>query len=274
MLNMLKLVRFNISLMVLVSCFTGFYISGEHVDYKIVMLLLSILFHSFGNSILNQWQEIIPDSLMKRTQNRPLVKGKISRRRAFLLALFFLSFSFIIPLALNRNIVAVILFFNLIIYNFIYTPLKKITPFALLLGSISGALPPLAGWFFVKDSFQFPIIFISTVFYLWQVPHFLYLSEIYREEYKNAGFKVLINNISSYKYKVIKLMWLSGYFVGVFYSQNFEILKNYWLIQTTLLLILCLLIVDCFFNSVKPKLKFHLINISILLFVISIFRLS
>lgn len=266
----LKLVRFNISLMVLFSCFVGFYISGKRLDYQVLSLLLSVLLHSFGNSILNQYQEVASDSLMNRTKKRPIVTGKISKKTALKLAVLFLSVSFFIPLILERYLVVVILFLNLLTYNFIYTPLKKVTPLALLIGSISGALPPIVGWFFVKDGFEFSIIFIATTFYLWQVPHFLYLSEIYREEYENAGLKVLINSASVYKYKLIKTVWLLVYFFILTYSLVLNITKTSMFLYISLSILSAVFFMDFSGNTSKSRLKFNILNLSILLFVVSL----
>ena len=257
--------------MVLFSCFVGFYISGKKLDYQVLFLLLSVLLHSFGNSILNQYQEVASDSLMNRTRKRPIVTGKISKKTALKLSFMFLSISFFIPLILERYLVVVILFLNLLTYNFIYTPLKKVTPLALLIGSISGALPPIVGWFFVKDGFEFSIIFIATTFYLWQVPHFLYLSEIYREEYENAGFKILISTVSRYKYRLIKGLWLLAYLLFLYYSLFLGITKSSILMYASVSILSVVLFMDLSGNILKSRLKFNILNLSILLFVISIF---
>lgn len=266
----LKLVRFNISLMVLFSCFVGFYISGKRLDYQVLFLLSSVFLHSFGNSILNQYQEADSDRLMNRTKKRPIVTGKISKKTALKFAVLFLSISFFVPMMLERYLVVVILFLNLLIYNFIYTPLKKVTPLALFIGSISGALPPVVGWFFVKDSFEFSVIFIAMTFYLWQVPHFLYLSEIYKEDYKIAGFKVLINSFSEYKYKFVKVIWLFAYLLFLYYSLFLGITKSSTFIYASLSILSVVFFMDLSGNISKSRLKFNILNLSILLFVVSL----
>lgn len=256
--------------MVLFSCFVGFYISGKKLDCKVLFLLLSVLLHSFGNSVLNQYQEVAYDSLMNRTRKRPLVTGKISKKTALKLALLFFSISFFIPMILERYLVVVILSLNLLVYNFIYTPLKKVTPLALLVGSISGALPPIVGWFFVKDSFEFSVIFIAMTFYLWQVPHFLYLSEIYKEEYKVAGFKVLINSFSEHKYKLVKVIWLLAYLLFLYYSLFLGVTKSSIFIYASLSILSFVFFIDLSGNISKSRLKFNMLNLSILLFVVSL----
>ncbi len=167
-------------------------------------------------SALNQVQERDYDALMYRTQNRPLVSGRLSvwtasiASAAFFIAgfsLFFLAGGW--PLLVLGMAVPVI-------YNGLYTPLKRVTPMALLVGAVSGALPPLTGWVGAGGSvFDPAILAVTGIFYLWQVPHFWLLHERHRDDYFRAGFATLDTRLPHRLYKPLLVLWVSAYFLGL-----------------------------------------------------------
>lgn len=266
-LNFFKLVRINISLMVVLSCYFGTLLAKAKIDLNIFLILIATLLHSFGNSILNQYSEIDIDKKMLRTQKRPLVTNFFDKSKALISGIIAIILSLIIPLVLGKSLLVLIFLANLIIYNFIYTPLKTKTSFALLIGSISGAIPPLIGWFASKNYISREIIMTSLVFYMWQVPHFMFLTEKYKEEYKKAGIKVLINETSALKYKIIASIWLICYFIllinTIYIAVNNHIIKDIAISLETFLLIVLFII------EKKVMLRFNIINLTILLYVLA-----
>lgn len=266
-LNFFKLVRINISLMVVSSCYFGTLLAKAKIDLNIFLILIATLLHSFGNSILNQYSEIDIDKKMLRTQKRPLVTNFFDKSKALISGIIAIILSLIIPLVLGKSLLVLIFLANLIIYNFIYTPLKTKTSFALLIGSISGAIPPLIGWFAAKNYISREIIMTSLVFYMWQVPHFMFLTEKYKEEYKKADIKVLINETSALKYKIIASIWLICYFIllinTIYIAVNNHIIKDIAISLETFLLIILFII------EKKVMLRFNIINLTILLYVLA-----
>ena len=104
----------------------------------------------------------------------------------------------------------------LVIYNGLYTPLKQMTPMALLVGALSGSLPPLTGWMGAGGSMLDPtILAVIAIFYLWQVPHFWLLHEKHREDYLRAGFATLDTRLPHRLYKPLLVLWVSAYFLGL-----------------------------------------------------------
>ncbi|BDQ34977.1 UbiA family prenyltransferase [Pseudodesulfovibrio portus] len=169
-----------------------------------------------GCSVLNQVQERDRDRRMERTMDRPLASGQMPVRRGGVLAvalalaglgLFFQTGGWPL-LALGLGIV--------LVYNGIYTPLKPVTPLALLAGGFAGAVPPLAGWLAVGGSAGDPrILSVTTIFYLWQVPHFWLLAEKHRRDYERAGFALLHAALpEGFRHRLMGV-WVGAYFVGL-----------------------------------------------------------
>lgn len=141
-----------------------------------------------GASALNQFLERDSDGLMYRTENRPLPAGRLLPMEVLLFGaalgtagIAYLALVVRQPLA---ALVAAITFFS---YVFVYTPLKRKTTLNTLIGAVPGALPPVIGWVAVRGSFDLEIMSLFMVLFLWQIPHFLAIAWIYREDYGRAG---------------------------------------------------------------------------------------
>jgi protoheme IX farnesyltransferase len=160
----------------------------------------SLLVHTFigtllvGSSagVLNQYIERRYDSMMKRTEHRPLPAGRIRPADAFFFGMI-LGISGLSYLAAFTNWTAVSLsVITLIMYLAIYTPLKRITPFATVVGGIPGALPPLIGWAVAQGRVSMEAWSLFFILFFWQMPHFLSLSWMYRKDYARAGYNLLV----------------------------------------------------------------------------------
>ena len=142
--------------------------------------------------VLNQYIERRYDGLMKRTERRPLPAGHIRPNSAFLFGII-LALSGILYLSLSANIVAgTLAILTLFIYLFLYTPLKRQTPFATVIGGIPGALPPLIGWAVVRGTVSIEAWSLFFILFFWQMPHFLSLAWMYRKDYARAGYQLLV----------------------------------------------------------------------------------
>ncbi len=140
---------------------------------------------------LNMYLERDLDGLMARTRNRPLPAGRLAPEvaLAFGIALGAVGlpvlFFFVSPLVALLNAVA------LGVYVLVYTPLKRVTPWALHAGALPGALPPLIGWAAVAESVSLPALVPFAILFVWQLPHFLAIALFRRREYAQAGLRVL-----------------------------------------------------------------------------------
>jgi len=144
-----------------------------------------------GAGTLNQIVERKDDALMKRTEHRPLPAGRLSYRQAAAYGAV-LSTLGVVYLALSTNVLAAFLAVaTLVTYVALYTPLKKITPFATVIGGIPGALPPMIGWAVVRGEITIEAYALFAIIFFWQMPHFLSLAWVYRRDYARAGYRTL-----------------------------------------------------------------------------------
>lgn len=162
------------------------------VSPGVVMLsLLATVLVVGGANTLNMYLERDTDGLMARTKNRPLPAGRISPRLALWFGLAISALSLVLfGLAVNMT-TTLLGAFALFSYVLIYTPLKRKTTLALLIGSVPGAIPPLLGWTTVTDRIDGPGAALFGILFLWQVPHFLAISMFRSRDYHRAGLKVL-----------------------------------------------------------------------------------
>jgi len=144
-----------------------------------------------GTSALNHYFERDTDALMRRTASRPLPSGQLSPREAFWFALSLLAVG-TLYLALATNTLATLLgVATSALYLGAYTPLKKRTALATLVGAFPGAVPPLIGWAAARGTLAREAWFLYAVLFLWQFPHFDAIAWVYREDYRRAGIPML-----------------------------------------------------------------------------------
>jgi protoheme IX farnesyltransferase len=145
-----------------------------------------------GGSALNQFLERDSDGLMCRTESRPLPAGRLLPVEVLVFGIA-LGLAGIVYLALvvRQPLAALVAAVTILSYVFVYTPLKRKTTLNTLIGAVSGALPPLIGWSAVRGSFDLEIVSVFAMLFLWQIPHFLAIAWIYREDYDRAGLCML-----------------------------------------------------------------------------------
>jgi protoheme IX farnesyltransferase len=153
--------------------------------------LLGTALVAAGTNALNQVAEADVDARMDRTRNRPLPSGRLARGPAtgFAWALGLGGVGYL-ALAVNRE-AALLAALTLASYVFLYTPLKKRTPLATLVGAVPGALPVLGGWAAARGGLEHGAWILFGILFLWQLPHFLALAWLYRDEYAAAGLRML-----------------------------------------------------------------------------------
>ena len=144
-----------------------------------------------GAAVLNQVYECTTDALMRRTRLRPLPDGRIAPADATVFGLA-LSGGGLALLASRANLLAALLALaTLVIYLLVYTPMKRRSSFATLVGAVPGALPPLIGWTAAHGSLSTGGWSLLAIVFLWQIPHFMAIAWMYRDDYRNAGFPML-----------------------------------------------------------------------------------
>ena len=190
-----ELIKFRLSFLVTFSSVVGFLLSSNYINYFSLFILIISGFFITGSSIINnQIIEKDSDKLMNRTKNRPLPTNKISSRNALFISLALSITGLILMVLFLNKLTALLSFFSLIIYTFLYTPLKKVGPIAVFVGAIPGALPPLIGWAASTNDISLEALIIFSIQFIWQFPHFWAIAWVSDDDYKRAGFKLLPNN--------------------------------------------------------------------------------
>jgi protoheme IX farnesyltransferase len=177
----------------------------------LVTTLLGILLLAMGSSALNEVQEHKLDALMPRTANRPIPRGDLSPALAATIAVT-LSISGFLILLLAHNLISALLgALALAWYNGFYTPLKRVSAFAVVPGSLIGALPPAIGWTAAGGHVGDPsVLALAFVFFIWQVPHFWLLVGLHAEGYEAAGYPTLVGLFGRPRLSRLTFTWTCG----------------------------------------------------------------
>jgi protoheme IX farnesyltransferase len=189
------LVKARLTTLVMLTTLAGFYLATtEGMDlFLLLHTMVGTALLACGSSVLNQYLERHHDARMPRTERRPLPAGLIHPEKA-------LGFGIVLSIAgccytwFFVNLLTCILgTLTLALYIFVYTPLKRWTSFNTIVGAIPGALPPLMGWTAVRSSLDAGGWSLFLILFLWQLPHFLAIAWMYKEEYGAAGYVMLPN---------------------------------------------------------------------------------
>lgn len=189
---LLTLTKPAITLMAVLITGGGMLLS--HKDINLTILFLTLIGTALAVSsamVLNQYIELEIDSVMRRTKNRPLPVGEISPAFALKFGIL-LGVASLLLLFIGVNFLTGLLgFFALGCYTLIYTPLKKHTPLALIIGAVPGAMPALMGWTAATNRIDMPGLVLFSILFCWQIPHFIAIAIIYKEDYLKAGIKTV-----------------------------------------------------------------------------------
>ncbi|OFX58676.1 MAG: hypothetical protein A2046_10140 [Bacteroidetes bacterium GWA2_30_7] len=268
----LKLSKSILSLAVALSAFVGYSLTKNINLIDSLILISGVFMLSSAASALNQYQERNTDLLMQRTANRPIPSKNISANEALIFSIILIILGTLVLSTLN-SISVILALLNIILYNFIYTPLKYKSQFALIPGGFVGAIPPLIGWFATGNNTLSPaIIFISAFMFLWQIPHFWILLIKYQSDYKNAKIKNVTEIISINKIAFILFIWIFSTSILTFSFPFFGII-------TSSFNLICLLILNILFIAIFSKILFKslisnqlkIANLSLHLYLILIF---
>ena len=194
MADYLQLIKPRLVFMVLLSTVTGYYLSSFNFSadpLKFWMMLLGTAFVACGSMTLNEVLEVETDSKMIRTQNRPLPAGRLSIREALIFGGVTSVLGFTILISSVNWLAAALAFATWAGYLFVYTPLKSKTSLSTVVGAVPGALPPLIGWASASGHINFHGFILFLIMFFWQLPHFLAIAWMYREDYERAGLPIL-----------------------------------------------------------------------------------
>tara|TARA_B110000003_G_scaffold276131_1_gene321052 strand:+ start:107 stop:1009 length:903 start_codon:yes stop_codon:yes gene_type:complete len=186
-----QLAKVGLSLSVVFSSIAGYLLAIDVINYKVLFLL------GFGGFLMvtasNAFNQIIEkdtDALMKRTMNRPLPTGRMSITTALIFAITFTIIGLGILYGINPKS-ALFGAISIFLYTCAYTPLKPVSPLAVFVGALPGAIPFMLGWVAATNQFGIEAGFLFMIQFFWQFPHFWAIGWLQFEEYKKAGFVML-----------------------------------------------------------------------------------
>ncbi|WP_266362277.1 heme o synthase [Tellurirhabdus rosea] len=187
-----ELLKFRLSLFVALSGAFGYSLALHRIDWlQLGMLLLGSLAITGAANIINQIIERDSDKLMKRTAGRPLPSGRLSVQEAAVFGFVLFAVGCYIFLAFFNLRSCALSVLSLLLYGFVYTPLKKVGPVAVFVGALPGAFPPMIGWVAATNHFGLEPGILFAIQFFWQFPHFWAIAWVADEDYSRAGIKLL-----------------------------------------------------------------------------------
>lgn len=187
-----ELLKPRLSMLVAFSCAFGFVLASPDTNWTTLTMLFIGGFLLSGASVtINQILEKDLDKLMNRTMNRPLPTERVSINEAILFSIITLTCGIIILMLYTNPLTVLLSIVSMVLYSFVYTPLKRVGPIAVFVGAIPGALPPLLGWVAARGAITYEGLIIFGIQFIWQFPHFWAIAWVADDDYKKAGFKLL-----------------------------------------------------------------------------------
>lgn len=189
----IELTKPRLVAMILITTAAGFYLGTQHPVNWILFLhaLVGAGLTAAGVLGLNQYLERDIDSQMERTEQRPLPAGRMHPMEALLFCVFLTGSGMLYLTFLVNPLSGFVISLIVVSYLFVYTPLKRKTSLCTLIGAVPGALPPVVGWVAAQGTLSGAAWVLFAILFLWQLPHSLAIAYIYREDYANAGLKLL-----------------------------------------------------------------------------------
>ena len=188
-----ELTKPRITFLILVSAALGYYLGsqGEIIMNHFFLTMMGTFLLAGGAGSINHFVEKDLDKLMDRTQSRPIPAGVVSSKNALFFGVSISIFGFIILAALVNHLTAILGLITVLLYIFVYTPLKKITWLNTTIGAIPGAMPALGGWAASANELNPNAWILFSILFLWQHPHFYAIALMCKDDYKKAGFQML-----------------------------------------------------------------------------------
>lgn len=189
-----ELTKPRMNFLVLVTTLVGFYMATRGAFHDWALLAHTVIgtaLAAAGASVLNQYVERGPDALMRRTADRPLPAGRVSPVEALVMGVALSAGGVLYLSALVNALTATLGVITIATYVFLYTPMKRWTTLCTVVGAVPGAVPPMMGWSAATDVLPAGAWALFGILFFWQMPHFLAIAILYRDDYETAGFKML-----------------------------------------------------------------------------------
>ncbi|MCP4291474.1 MAG: protoheme IX farnesyltransferase [bacterium] len=222
----LELIKIRITVASMVTTLVGYVLARGQFDLNLIPVMLGIFLQACGAAALNQVQDSHLDGKMPRTAGRPIPSGRISRAGAAWFAIGLVAAGTGI-LARGSMTAAWLGLLAAVVYNGVYTPLKRTTPFAALPGALIGALPPVVGWVAAGGYLNDPTIhLVAFFFFIWQIPHFWLLLLFYENDYIEGGLPSLFDRFDRRQIVKLTFLWIAAVCVAALLLPLFALLDR------------------------------------------------
>lgn len=188
----IELLKLKLTLAVVFSGVFGYCLAATHVDWwKVVVLVIASIAITGAANIINQIIEKDSDKVMKRTAVRPLPTGRLTVNEAAVFAFLLFSIACYLYVEIFNIRAAALAVLSLLLYGFVYTPLKRKGQIAVYVGALPGAFPPMIGWVAATNHFGWAPGILFAIQFFWQFPHFWAIGWLAFDEYKKAGIQMM-----------------------------------------------------------------------------------
>ncbi len=207
--DLFELGKYRISISVAITALVGYLLYEVKFDLNLVLTFFGTMLMSMGSASYNHWQERKIDPMMERTSKRPLASGRINSGKGFAISSILSLLGMLLLLGTCEIGAMLVGLVTLLIYNLVYTPMKRVSNLAVLPGAIVGGLPPLIGWVAAGGYFYAPAIWALALFlFLWQMPHFWLLLLLFDEQYDKAGYVMLNRWLNRAQIGRVTFVWI------------------------------------------------------------------
>lgn len=216
----------RISIASTITAALGYTMARGKIDLNIIPVLIGGFLLASASAALNQVQEADIDAQVSRTAKRPIPSGRITKSNAINISLSLLIIGITILYYFYDWIVVLLSISAAILYNGIYTPMKRISPIAAVPGALIGAIPPLVGWLAAEGRLIDPrIYYLCFFFFIWQIPHFWLLLLFYSDQYKINKLPSLFDRFTENKIKILTFTGIAAMSITGILLPYFLLLK-------------------------------------------------
>lgn len=249
-----QLTKVGLSLSVVFSSVAGYLLAVDVINYTTLFLLaLGGFFMVGASNAYNQIIEIDTDKLMQRTKDRPLPTGRMSVNVALTIAILFTILGLSILYSINSK-TALFGAVSIFLYTSAYTPLKSVTPLAVFVGAIPGAIPFMLGWVAATNEFGIEAGILFMIQFFWQFPHFWAIGWLQFEEYKKAGFNMLPMNTKD-KGAVKQIIFYTAIMILVSIIPVLKVSGDFYIYPLTAIIVALLGVVMLYYGVKLHKTK-------------------
>jgi protoheme IX farnesyltransferase len=241
-----QLTKVGLSLSVVFSSVAGYLLAVDIINFTTLLLLaLGGFFMVGASNAFNQIIEKDTDAIMQRTKDRPLPTNRMSVNFALIIAVLLTILGIFILYSINPK-TALFGAISIFLYTCVYTPLKSVTPLAVFVGAIPGAIPFMLGWVAATDEFGIEAGMLFMIQFFWQFPHFWAIGWLQFEEYKKAGFNMLPMNTKD-KGAVKQIIFYTFIMIIVSIAPVLKVSGNFYIYPITAVIIALLGVVMLYY---------------------------